>query len=655
MNPSNLTAYFKEHFSARIFVTFTMLIIGISLAFTVFFFRYQSRSLADQTVSKGELLTRLFAQTARLGVFTENTGQLSVPIDGILENREVLSVAVYTAEGKILALKNRPGDGLSPGDAAHADAVLARMLIESTPAVHFMENGTFVFFSRLALRVQDSQDDAIYADAASSQGNEQVLGFVRLILDGRLLQKSLQALLFDSILIGLTFLIIGSVVAYYIVGKVTKPLNRLTEGVNALGMGEELRGIVVETGDEIGNLATAFNTMVDSLKKREAEKLELAEQLRHSQKMEAIGTLAGGMAHDFNNILTVISGYGELLKNRLEEGGKPWSYADQIENAVGKAASLTQRLLAFSRNQIIHPKPLKLNHVITNLEKILALLVTEDIELQFDLDPADPTVMADSGQLDHVLINLVTNARDAMPRGGRIIIKTGEVTLEENSPRLHAQENAGNYAVVTVSDNGIGMTEQIKERIFDPFYSTKEVGKGTGLGLSMAYGIVQNHHGLIEVETEPGKGTSLSIYLPMIEQVTEKQNKEAPQLPQGNSEIILLAEDDMAIMGLLKGMLEANGYVVIVANNGEEAVLKFIDHQDSIKLALLDVIMPRKNGKEVRDEIMAIRPEVKTLFMSGYTSDVISGQGHLEEGIQLISKPLRINDLLLKIKEILEG
>lgn len=654
MKSSNLTTYYKEHFGARIFLTFSMLIIVVSLAFTVFFYRYQSRSLTEQTVSKGELLTRLFAQTARLGVFTENADQLSVPMKGIMENREVLSVAVYTAEGKKLAIQNKPGAVLSPG-TANADAVLARMLKESTPTAHFIDNGTFVFFMRLALRAQASQEDAIYSDAIPPQEHEQVIGFVRLVLDGRLLQKSLYALLFESILIGLTFLIAGSVVAYLIVGRVTKPLVRLTEGVNALGMGQEFREIVVESGDEIGNLATAFNHMVDSLKKRDTEMHDLAEQLRHSQKMEAIGTLAGGIAHDFNNILMVISAYGELLKRGLEEGGKAWAYAGQIENAVGKATSLTKRLLAFSSKQIINLKPIKLNQVIIGLDKMLVLLVTEDIEMQFDLDTADPTVMADSGQIDHMLINLVTNARDAMPHGGTLTIKTCVVTREENTPKPNAKGNEENYAVVTVIDNGIGMTEQIRERMFDPFYTTKEVGKGTGLGLSMAYGIIQQHHGLIEVDTEPGKGTSLKIYLPLVEQVTEKRNIESPQLPQGNSETILLAEDDIAIRGLLKTMLEDNGYVVVAASNGEDAVQKFIVHQDSIKLALLDVIMPLKNGKEVRDEIMAIRPEVKTLFMSGYTSDVINGKGHLDNGIHLLSKPLRINDLLLKLKELLGG
>ena len=464
-----------------------------------------------------------------------------------------------------------------------------------------------------------------------------------MVLDGRLLQESLHAVLLDSILIGLLSLIIGSMAAFFIAGKLTKPLNQLIERVNAFGMGKDYEKITVESGDEIGNLATAFNDMVVALKKRDAEKDDLEEQLRHSQKMEAIGTLAGGVAHDFNNILMVITAYDTLLKLGLEEGSKLWSYADQINLATEKASSLTSRLLAFSRKQIITPRPTQLNEVVKGIEKILVLLITEDIELQLHLDPAEPTVMADSGQLDHVLINLVSNARDAMPHGGKLCVKTGIVA--------HGQES---YAAVTVSDTGIGMTDEIKGRMFDPFFTTKEVGKGTGLGLSMAYGIIQQHEGMIEVETEAGRGTSVTIYLPMVKKAAEERRTKTPRLLQGKSETILIAEDDTAVRGVLKAILEENGYNVIEATTGEDAIGKFSEHQHTIKLALLDVIMPRKNGKQVYDEIIKINPSIKTIFLSGYTNDVIDGKGMLDTEVQLILKPIQADQLLQKLRETLD-
>jgi signal transduction histidine kinase/CheY-like chemotaxis protein len=654
MRDPKLTAYFREHFSARIFLIFSILIIVVTFAFSMFFYRYQSRSLTEKTESKGELLARLLAHNARLGVFAENAGMLSDPVNGIMEDREVLSVAVYTADGKILALRDRPGSGPSPGSAG-LDSGIADTLKKTTPAVHFRDNGNFFFMMRVILRSHGAEEDAVYFDAAPTKESEQVIGFVRVVLDGHLLQQSLQALLLVSILIGVAFLLLGSLLAYLLARRVTTPLNRLTEGVNTFGTGGKYKEIAVETGDEIGRLAAAFNNMVDSLRKREAEKEELEEQLRHSQKMEAIGTLAGGVAHDFNNILTAINGYGMLLKLELVEGSKLCKYADQIVKAGERAATLTRRLLAFTRKQIINPLPVNLNEIIRGIEKMLDRLITEDIELQLRLEVADPFVLADPGQIDQVLMNLVTNARDAMPQGGTLIITTGIVILEDDFVKRHDQVKGGDYVMLTVSDNGVGMDENVRARIFDPFFTTKEVGKGTGLGLSMVYGIVKQHNGIIEVDSETDKGTSFRIYLPLVEPSMEKQQWIPPVLLQGNSETILVAEDDAAVMGLLKGMLEKNGYNVIEAANGDEAIKEFINHQESISLALLDVIMPRKNGREVYDEIIRIRPDVKALFISGYPRDVIDSKDARKEGINLISKPVQPNELLARLREALEG
>ena len=644
---------FREHFSARIFLTFSFLIVIVTLAFTVFFYRYQSSSLTEKTESEGELLATLLAYNARLGVYTENADLLSAPVNGILENPEVLSVAVYTADGKTLALQNRPGSRLSP-DIEKWNSGIGRTLKKTSHPLRLTNDGNFIIWTRVALKPIITAEDAVYLDAYPTKQVEQIIGSVRVVMDGRQLRKHLHVLLFDSILIGIISLIIGSVIAYLISGRITKPLNRLTDRVKDFSCGKECKEIIVETGDEIGNLASAFNDMVDSLRKREAEKEELEEKLRHSQKMEAIGTLAGGVAHDFNNILMAINGYGALIQFELDEGSKLWSYADQIIRAGERAANLTQRLLAFTRKQVISPRPIILDEIVRNIDKMLSRLITEDIELKFHLEAADKFVMADADQMDQVLLNLVTNARDSMPHGGTIIIATCVVTLEDDFVKRHDQQNGGEYLLVTVSDNGVGINEDIRERIFDPFFTTKEVGKGTGLGLSMVYGIVKQHNGIIELDSEAGKGTTFRIYLPLIEPVSKKEQGKSPVFLQGNMETILVAEDDMVVMGLLKGLLEKNGYNVITATNGEEAVRKFIDHRDSIRLILLDVIMPRKNGKEVYDEIIGIRSDIKAIFMSGYTNDIIDWKGALQEDINLISKPVRPGDLLLKLREVLE-
>jgi signal transduction histidine kinase/CheY-like chemotaxis protein len=652
MNLANIMS-FRKHFSARIFLSFSALIIIITFAFTIFFFRYQSRSLTEKVESKGELLARLLAYNAKLGVFTENAGLLSAPVNGILEDHEALSVAVYTNDGKILAMKNRH-DSRSLPDAEKWDAGVSGMLTKASPSLHFMNNGNFIFWARVALKPVITEEDAVYFNADPAKNIEQTIGFVRVIMDGGTLRKSLHALLFSSILIGVFSLIIGSVIAYFISRSITKPLIRLTEGADSLGREGNYKDITVESGDEIGNLAAAFNNMVDSLKKREAEKEELEEKLRHSQKMEAIGTLAGGVAHDFNNILMAINGYGALIQIELDEGSKLWTYADQIVKAGDRAANLTHRLLAFTRKQIIAPRPVIIDETITNIEKMLARLITEDVDLRLNLDATDAVVVVDPGQLDQVLINLVANARDAMPQGGTITITTGMVILEDDYVKRHDQENAGEYVLVKVSDSGAGIAENVIGRIFDPFFTTKEVGKGTGLGLSMVYGIVKQHDGIIEVDSEVGKGTSFRIYLPLFKPVMRERRDKATVFLQGNRETILVAEDDAAVMGLLKGLLENNGYNVITATNGEDAVKQFINYQDRITLLLLDVIMPKKNGREVYAEIIGIRPDIKALFISGYTSDVIDWKGALQEGINLIPKPVKPDELLAKLSEMLE-
>jgi signal transduction histidine kinase/CheY-like chemotaxis protein len=654
MKLPNIVTYYRKHFSARLFLSFSLLIVIVTVAFTIFFYRYQSSLLTEKAESKGELLASLLAINSRLGVFTENADLLNAPVNGILENSEVLSVTVYTADGKALALQNQPGKIISR-DMEKWNAGIKESLKNSPHSLFLNEEGNFICWTRVELKPVFTESDSLYFSAEHAKRMEETIGFVRIIMDGGLLRKSQHALLLDSILIGIVSLIIGSMIAFLISRKITKPLIHLTEGVNSFSMGGSYKEINVEAGDEIGNLAVAFNNMIDSLKKKEAEKEELEEKLRHSQKMEAIGTLAGGVAHDFNNILMAINGYGALLQLELTEGSKLWSYAEQIIKAGDRAANLTQRLLAFTRKQIISPRPIILDEVITNIEKLLTRLITEDVGLEFRLEAKDATVLADSGQLDQVLINLVANARDAMPHGGAIIISSQVTTLDDDFVKRHDQQEGGDYVLVTVRDSGTGIPEEVLDRIFDPFFTTKEVGKGTGLGLSMVYGIVKQHNGIIEVDTEMGRGTSFRIYLPMIKSILKKEPNKSPALLQGSLETVLVAEDDEAVMGLLKGLLENNGYNVITAANGEDAVERFIEYRESIRLLILDVIMPKKNGKEVYDEIVKLRPDIKALFISGYTHDIIDWKGALQEGITLISKPVKPAELLAKMREALDG
>lgn len=386
------------------------------------------------------------------------------------------------------------------------------------------------------------------------------------------------------------------------------------------------------------------------------DRMRLEDQLRQAQKMEAVGQLAGGVAHDFNNILTAIIGYGNVLQMKMRGETPLRPYVEQILSAADKAAVLTHGLLAFSRRRLIDPRPASVNEFVSRTGGLLRRLLREDIELRITPSPEDLSIMADSVQLEQVLMNLAANAMDAMPGGGALSIECRKADLDEHAAKILNLPCPGVYALVRVSDTGVGMTEKTLEKIFEPFFTTKETGKGTGLGLSMAYGTVTQHGGRIVAESEPGKGSAFSLYLPVIMQGRGKEpDQAAPPPPEGGRETILVAEDNEAIRQLAAAVLREFGYTVIEAVDGEDALVKFSENQDAVRMLLLDVIMPKKNGKAVYDEVRKARPEMKALFISGYAADVIHRHGILDEGLHFISKPVSLKTLLKKVREVLDN
>ncbi|MBI1920366.1 MAG: response regulator [Geobacter sp.] len=410
-----------------------------------------------------------------------------------------------------------------------------------------------------------------------------------------------------------------------------------------------IRNTPVPRYDAKGKL-TAYDGLVSDI--TDLKKLE--EKLRHAQKMEAVGQLAGGIAHDFNNILTAVIGYGSLLEMHMK-GDDPLRHnVEQILAAAERAATLTQGLLVFGRKQILNPKPVNLNDIVRSVEKLLARLITEDIEMKSRLAGTDLVIMADAGQIDQVLINLVTNARDAMPDGGVLTIETEPAKMDHEFIKTHGYGIPGNFALLSVTDTGVGLDEQTRLRVFEPFFTTKEVGKGTGLGLSIVYGIVKQHNGYISVYSEQGKGTAFKIYLPQIRASVLEAEAVAPLPARDGHRTILVADDDTEVRNITRALLEEYGYEVVEAADGDEAVAMFNKHRDRIDLLLLDVVMPRKNGKEAYDEIIKLNPDIKALFFSGYTADVIKRKGVEEEGLNLLTKPVAPRQLLNKVREILK-
>ncbi len=401
--------------------------------------------------------------------------------------------------------------------------------------------------------------------------------------------------------------------------------------------------------DERGRLI-AFDGMVSDI----TERKRLENQLHQAQKMEAVGQLAGGIAHDFNNILSAILGYGSLLQMKIEEGDPLRYYVDQIIASSHRAAHLTHGILAFSRKQVINLRPVELNEVIERVERLLVRLIGEDIEMKTEMNGTDLLITADSGQIEQVLINLCTNARDAMPQGGFLMIETRLVECDELFVKAHPYAKPGTYAMVSVSDTGIGIDEKMKEKIFEPFFTTKEVGKGTGLGLSIVYGIIKQHGGCINVYSELGKGSTFKLYLPILKSVMKESKSQSSFPAARGTETVLMAEDDALVRTIAKEVFEQFGYTVIEAKDGEDAINKFRENSNRIALLVLDVLMPKKNGKETYEEIKKIRPDIRVIFTSGYTADILHKKGILDEGINFLSKPFTTDDFIGKVREVLD-
>jgi PAS domain S-box-containing protein len=408
--------------------------------------------------------------------------------------------------------------------------------------------------------------------------------------------------------------------------------------------------VQLETGE---NLMACED--ITELKRSEEERAVLQEQLRQSQKVEAIGRLAGGIAHDFNNLLTVIKGYSELSRIGLKEGDILRGNMDEILNAAERAASLTRQLLAFSRRQVMKMKVLDLNTLLRDLEKMLRRIIGENIEMVIQLAEDLGRVRADVGQIEQVIMNLAVNARDAMPSGGKLTIETADVELDESYARSHVDVKPGHYVMFSVSDTGVGMTPEVRERIFEPFFTTKDTGKGTGLGLSTAYGIVKQTKGHIWVYSVQGKGATFKIYLPRVDEPLEEIRKEVlkKELPRGD-ETILIVEDEEEVRKLAGKILERQGYKILETFDGDDALVACERHRSPIHLMLADVVMPGMSGYELAKLLKPLYPEIKVLYMSGYTDDAIVRHGVLEKGVNYIQKPFTMEGLARKVREVLD-
>jgi two-component system cell cycle sensor histidine kinase/response regulator CckA len=451
------------------------------------------------------------------------------------------------------------------------------------------------------------------------------------------------------VLLGSLAVFVGGALVFFISRTFTKPLEKLCLAVHALEQGNFNYPLSPDTGDEVSEVTEAFARLRSTLQTNEEQKQLLGDQLRQAQKMEAVGRLAGGVAHDFNNLLTVIKGHGDLLELKLGTMSPVQNSIDQMKKATDRAATLTRQLLAFSRMQVLQPRVLDLNLLLADLNKMLPMLIGEEIEYRFIPGESLARVKADPSQIEQVAMNLVVNARDAMSGRGKLTIKTQNVVLDEAYARAHSPTKAGNYVLLVVADTGQGMDEKVKAKIFEPFFSTKELGKGTGLGLSTVYGIVKQSGGYIWVDSAPGQGTRFEIFLPQSSEVALLPCEEdrAPICDRGIG-TVLLAEDEEGVRELASEFLRSSGYNVIVGKDGLDALEIAEQHSAPIDVLVTDVVMPRMRGPELAQRLKRANPSLKIVYMSGYLEH--QSDEPFFAGAEQLQKPFSRDSLLKKVR-----
>jgi len=448
----------------------------------------------------------------------------------------------------------------------------------------------------------------------------------------------------NRVLIGLGLVsgLAGASLVFLISHTFTRPLASLVAGVRALEQGDFEYPLDATGGDEVAEVTGAFDRMRASIKKTQED-----------HKMEAVGRLAGGVAHDFNNLLTIIRGHADLLFDRIGGSDSNRNSVEQIQKAAGRAVSMTRQLLAFSRMQVLQPRVLDLNAVVADMGKMLPRLIGEHIEYAFTPDPKLSAVQADPGQIEQVILNLVVNSRDAMPNGGKIVVTTANVDMDEREAAKRPPMAPGPYVLLSVADTGHGMDEKTKAHIFEPFFTTKEMGKGTGLGLATVYGVVKQSGGFIWVESEINKGTRFDIYLPqVIAKVPSAGTEAKPSTVPRGSETILVVEDEAGVRALTREFLKVSGYAVLEAKDGFEALEEASKYTGKVHLILTDMVMPRMSGSELAAQIKAARPDTKILYMTGY-AEYMAGGASAPQEFPILQKPFSVSTLVEKIREVL--
>ncbi len=593
--------------------------------------RSQARLYVDVTRDRARATTEAHADNAAHFLAVQEYAGLEQHMLDAARAPDVLAVRVFEPDGATVVDISRGAEGAPPAIA------------------YSLRKGRVPEGRETVLRVEPGRL-AVWAPIRAGS----LLGWIEITHSLRAVERMQSAIWRQTLSLGVAWIAVGVVVVTLVLRRPMRAISELSAFARDLARRKGERVHVRRSSDEIGLLADALDHASVELAETERQHRALEAQLRHAQKLEAVGLLAGGVAHDFNNILTGILGYASVLQESIPAADPGREAADEIVQAAGRAATLTRGLLAFSRKQKMELKPTDLNEVVRGVEKMLRRIIGEDVELRTELCAEPLVANVDPAQLEQVLVNLAANAKDAMPGGGLLSVATRSIRAEELTGDGELPGFAGPAALVTVSDSGAGMEDDLQQKIFEPFFTTKEVGRGTGLGLSIVHGIVQQHGGAIRLYSRPGIGTTFKIYLPLSPEAAAAVETAPLHAPAGGTERVLLVEDDAQVRRVMRTILGGAGYRVVEAADGVEALERLAEAPEPFRLLVSDVIMPRLNGHDLRKAAYERWPALRLLFVSGYTADVIRRRGLLDESVDLLMKPFTARGLLTRAREILD-
>ncbi len=642
----------RERFGLKVFAGYLVLVLALSCAFSAIFISHQSKNLYDNLIKRGRALVELASYNSRLGVYSENPELLNHVAEGVMRQEGVLSFEVLSLDGRLLYRKGRTHDVVDAG----LQELMEELKGRDEPYWSVQPDHYEFWVAIRALRAAAS-DEYLFFGKQGPARSPRVIGFVRIDIDTRSIVDSRRSLIAWAMAMTFAFVIAGAVVSLVIAKGITRPLNLLHQGVRDFARGKTPARVPVSTTDEVGALASAFNDMTELLSRRDVEKKRLLDQLGQSQKLEAIGTLAGGLSHDFSNILSIIQSNAELAHMKAPEYVR--DYIDRITMATDRGKNLIDRLLNMSHEGLAITMPVNIEILARETAKLFEKNTDQRIGTYMDIEENLWKARGDAGQLQQVIMNLYSNAHDAildvvenMERNPEIRIALNNVVIDEHGLSNNPQARAGEHVKLSVIDNGPGMAPHVTGRIFEPFFTTKD-RKGKGLGLSTVYGIVKQHGGWIDVKSEPGQGTAFDVYLPSCpesEEETEFEIAVARDEYPGGFETILVVDDEVHIAEALGEQLRELGYKVFTANTGGSAIELLKRHRRKIDLVVLDYVLPDVSGIEVYQYIKSLKVSPKVLMHSGKD---LSPYADFLKGVEVVRKPCNLNDLCLKIREVL--